>query len=402
MKKNSKSEMENTLTPNCEFHASNNLKEKVLQAAEQKVISGKTIRLKSWKTALATCAATAAVVAIVLLIKPGMTPLYAENDVFARAAQFISKVSGYTITFDARTLPNDNFSYIDASKAFVEHKMSVCADGRWQLDKGGRMAEFDGENVWVWFPVQEWGWKMDATKGSGVLEQYELLRHIGDMMQWLEKYAHSHQDFTCRKSETDSEITLSIKAAAQGDFQNDYTKNSSILESDTRQTYTFSKADGRLLSFKIDVLFLGIPRTILKVQEINYDASIPESDFILPASIEWIDETAEHIAEMAETLPIDQFTGITAEKAAEKMFEAMKTWDEASLKVIMKGYPLSKMQEKYKGCTLTECGGAFKSGLYDGVFVPCTIKFADGSTQKLKIAFKIDKALGTWCADGGM
>lgn len=80
----------------------------------------------------------------------------------------------------------------------------------------------------------------------------------------------------------------------------------------------------------------------------------------------------------------------------------MKTWDEASLKVIMKGYPLSKMQEKYKGCTLTECGGAFKSGLYDGVFVPCTIKFADDSTQKLKIAFKIDKALGTWCADGGM
>lgn len=319
-----------------------------MQAAEQENVSEKTVKLSSWKTALATCAATAAIIAIVLLIKPGMTPLYAEEGIFARAARFFNKASGYTITFDARTLPNDNFSYIDASKAFVEHKMSVCNDGRWQLDKGGRIAEFNGENVWVWFPEQEWGWKMDATKTAGVLEQYELLRHIGDMMQWLEKYAQSHEDIACRKSETDSEITLSIKAPAQGDFQNDYAKNNSILESNTRQTYTFSKADGRLLSFKIDALFLGIPRTILKFKEINYDTTISESDFILPNGIEWIDETAEHLTEMANTLPIDQFTGISAEKAAEKMFEAMKNWDEASLKVVMKGYPLSKWLQNTK------------------------------------------------------
>lgn len=402
MKKNSKSEIEKTLTPDCEFHVSKSLKEKVMQAAEQETVSEKTVKLSSWKTLLATCAATAAIIAIVLLIKPGMTPLYAEEGIFARAARFFNKTNGYTITFDARTLPNDNFSYIDASKAFVEHKMSVCNDGRWSLDKGGRIAEFNGENVRVWFPEQEWGWKMDATKTAGVLEQYELLRHIGDMMQWLEKYAQSHEDITCRKSETDSEITLSIKAPAQGNFQNDYAKNSSILESNTRQTYTFSKADGRLLSFKIDALFLGIPRTILKFKEINYDTTISESDFILPNGIEWIDETAEHLTEMANTLPIDQFTGISAEKAAEKMFEAMKNWDEASLKVVMKGYPLSKMAAKYKGCTLVKHGEAFKSGLYEGVFVPCTVKFADGSTRKMKIAFINDKALGTWCVDGGI
>lgn len=402
MKKNSKSEIEKTLAPNCEFHASKTLKEKILQAAEQENVSEKTVKLWSWKTVLTTCAATAAIIAIVMVIKPGLTPLYAEEGIFARAAKFFNNVSGYTVTFDARTLPNDNFSYINASKPFVEHKMMVCSDGRWQLDKGERVAEFDGENVYVWLPEEEWGWKMDASDGHGTLEQYELLRHIGDMMQWLEDYAQNHHDFTCRKSETDSEIRLTIKAPAQGDFQNDYAKNSSIMETDTRQTYTFSKADGRLLSFKIDALFLGIPRTILKMKEINYNATISEADFILPSGIEWIDETGAYIAEMANTLPVDQFVGITPEKAAEKMFEALKNWDESSLKVVMRGYPLSKMAAKYKGCTLIEHGEAFKSGLYDGVFVPCTVKLANGSTQKMKIAFRIDKEFGAWCADGGI
>ena len=278
----------------------------------------------------------------------------------------------------------------------------VCLDGRWQLDKGERVAEFDGENVYVWLPEEEWGWKMDASDGPGTLEQYELLRHIGDMMQWLEDYAQNHHDFTCRKSETDSEIRLTIKAPAQGDFQNDYAKNSSIMETDTRQTYTFSKADGRLLSFNIDALILGIPRTILKMKEINYNATFSEADFIAPSGIEWIDETDAYIAEMANTLPVGQFVGITPEKAAEKMFEALKNWDESSLKVVMRGYPLSKMAAKYKGCTLIEHGEAFKSGLYDGVFVPCTVKLANGSTQKMKIAFRIDKEFGAWCADGGI
>lgn len=402
MKKNSKSEIEKTLAPNCEFHASKTLKEKILQAAEQENVSEKTVKLWSWKTVLTTCAATAAIIAIVMVIKPGLTPLYAEEGIFARAAKFFNNVSGYTVTFDARTLPNDNFSYINASKPFVEHKMMVCSDGRWQLDKGERVAEFDGENVYVWLPEEEWGWKMDASDGSGVLEQYELLRHIGDMMQWLENYAQNHHDFTCRKSETDSEIRLTIKAPAQGDFQNDYAKNSSIMETDTRQTYTFSKADGRLLSFNIDALILGIPRTILKMKEINYNATFSEADFILPSGIEWIDETDAYIAEMANTLPVGQFVGITPEKAAEKMFEALKNWDESSLKVVMRGYPLSKMAAKYKGCTLIEHGEAFKSGLYDGVFVPCTVKLANGSTQKMKIAFRIDKEFGAWCADGGI
>ena len=402
MEKNSKSEIEKTLAPNCEFHASKSLREKVLQTAEQKIATEKTVKLSAWKKTLATCAAAAAIIAIILVIKPGLTPLYAEDGIFARAARLFNETSGYTVTFDARTLPNDNFSYVNASKPFVEHKMRVCSDGRWQLDKGSRIGEFDGENVYVWFPEEEWGWKLDASDGPGVLEQYELLRHIGDMMQWLEDYAQNHHDFTCRKSETDSEIRLTIKAPAQGDFQNDYAKNSSIMETDTRQTYTFSKADGRLLSFKIDALFLGIPRTILKMKEINYNATISEADFILPSGIEWIDETDAYIAEMAMTLPVDQFIGISPEKAAEKMFEALKNWDESSLKVVMRGYPLSKTAAKYKGCTLIEHDDAFTSGLYNGVFVPCTVRFADGSTQKLKVAFIKDNALGTWCADGGI
>ncbi len=71
------------------------------------------------------------------------------------------------------------------------------------------------------------------------------------LMRWLEGYVASTKGADCRKSENDETVTLYIKVPAQGDYSNDYLQFSAIDENDTRQTYVFSKEDGRTTKVKL-------------------------------------------------------------------------------------------------------------------------------------------------------
>ena len=51
------------------------------------------------------------------------------------------------------------------------------------------------------------------------------------------------------------------------------------------------------------------------------------------------------------------------------MFEAMTSWDEDVLKLILRGSDLNAISKIYRGCTLIECGKSFRSGVYTGVYV---------------------------------
>ena len=174
-----------------------------------------------------------------------------------------------------------------------------------------------------------------------------------------------------------------IGAPALGDFSNAYSRNSSIEESRTRQTYVFSSDDGRLLSAEIDAMLLGmLPRTILRLEAIDYDAVITQSDMEVPQGFEWIDDTSEGRSRLAESLPVGDYDGIAADEAVRRMFSAMASWDERSLGVILRSRPLRTLEEKWSGCELLECGRPFTSGQYAGVFVPCKVRFADGKTGR--------------------
>ena len=402
MKKNSK--IEKMLTPDCEFKASETLKSRIMESAQAETTPNQRTAVRfPWRSAFATCAAALAIVAAVILIKPGSTPAYAAEALFAKAAEYFSAVSGYTVHFEARTLPSDNFSYINPTSKFVEHKMNVCSDGTWSLDKGGRKAVFDGRNVWSCLPEKGFGWKFDASAQSGVLEPYAVLLDIEGMIHWLESFATKHPDIELRKGENEYVDMLVLIMPAQGDYKNDYAKYSSILDNKTRQMYVFNKADGRLMQMKIDAYFHGIPRTIIKLDSIDYDATIAEADMHVPENIEWLDQTNEGIARMEKELPVKEFVGISPEEAVEKLAKAFKTWDEPMLKVILNGYPLTSLKANgYNGCELTITGKTFKSGTYNGVFVPCEIKLSNGEKRKVKLALSNDTQWKSWEVNGGI
>ena len=72
---------------------------------------------------------------------------------------------------NVRTLPQENFSYIDAEVPFVPHRMWVePGSGRWRLEKAGRIALSDGERILMWSPEINSGFIM--RPGSGAIEDF--------------------------------------------------------------------------------------------------------------------------------------------------------------------------------------------------------------------------------------
>ena len=403
MKQNNTQDIEKRLSPQCEFHASEDLVDKVLQAAAQEARPARTGAPGfRWKTIFASAAAVAAMVALFFVVKPKGTPAYAAEKLFARAAEYFTAVDGYIVHFDVRTIPQEQFSYTNPAKRFVHHTMTVASDGRWKLDKGERVAEYDGGNIYVWFPEKEWGWKLDADE-TGTIFPYDNLLDLGGMMRWLERYVAASQGADSRKVEDEETVRLILKVPAQGDYSNGYMKLASVGDSDTRQTYVFSKKDGRLLSAKIDAKVFGFTRSLLRAGSIDYQAAVTESAFTLPANVEWLDSTREYMARRAAELPVGEFVGISPEEAVDKLFHALNEWDEPMLKVILHIYPLHRLEARgFKGCTLTKMGNAFKSGTYGGVFVPCEIRLSSGRKIKTKIALRNDNQERVWEVDGGI
>ena len=204
------------------------------------------------------------------------------------------------------------------------------------------------------------------------------------------------------KTESDEVITLVVTSPAQGDFTNEYSRNTSILESDTIREYEFSKEGCELLSLKISTKILGVNRVIVEMTDLKYAPGIKPSTFAVDEDIEWIDNTELGMKVAYETLPFDQFTGITAEEAVVRMFDATSVWDEDFLKVVLRNMSLRQMEKIYKGCRLLEYEPSFKSGLYNGVFVKCKVKMADGSIKKVVVAMRNDNSAKAWVADGGL
>ena len=111
----------------------------------------------------------------------------------------------------------------------------------------------------------------------------------------------------------------------------------------------------------------------------------------------------EGMERFATEFPVGEFVGISAEDAVSKLAEALKSWDEQKLKAILRGYPLKRLEAAgYKGCEVTITGAAFRSGVYGGLFVPCGIKFADGSKRKINLALRNDNQWNCWEVDGGI
>ena len=398
--------IEKMLTPQCEFKASAGLRDRILEAAaqsepqaEQEMPKIRKVNFRRW---ISSCAAAVAVIAMILVFRPGATPMYAASDFFRSAIEYFTGNPSFVATLEVRTTPEESFSYINMARRFIRHTMAVDPQtGRWSLEKSGRKAVNDGQYIWQWIPQQEYGWKNDGT-AVGVIDDFAFLLDPIALLKSEETIAASSEGAVAKKSENDNTITLVVTSPAQGKYVDNVGLNTSILESDTRREYTFDKQTGRLITLEIHAKAYGITRCVVKLSNIDYNTSIPQTLFYVPEDIRWTDNTPEGLKKSVEGLPVDEFAGLSAEETVKKMFEAMNIWDENVLKLVLRGSDLNAVSEIYRGCTLLECGESFRSGVYGGVYVPCKVKRADGGEDNLNVAMRNDNPWKVWINDGGL
>lgn len=388
------------LTPHCSFRASNGLKERVLAEARRET-DEKSRRTKPLFTRLRAAAAFAAAAAVLLalfVINPAeMYRANAAGRLLDAAAEIFGSTPSFGMTIEVRTLPQENFSYIDADAKFVRHSLTVePSTGRWRLAKPMRVAVCGGGDIRVYNPETALGTIFPAGS-TGVIEDFAQMLDPYMMLLQEEARVRDNRNYSCQKVVAGDVITLTVNAPAEGDFTNAYLRNTTISQSDTRRAYRFDRESGRLLEMQIDLWRDKKAVTILRITDIAYGKPVDEATFAAPAGIAWLDKRVSSPADGES-----QFVGITPEQAVEKMFAAMRTWDEGVLKEVLAYYHLGALKRRYEGCRLIAHKQHFRSGIYGGVFVPCRIVFADGRKEDIVVAVRNDNERGAWLADGGI
>lgn len=397
-----KKEIERMLSTDVPFKASDDLKGRIMEKAAREEPAA--VRTRSWRWArfAMPVVAAALAVAVIVTLKPGVTPTLAAENLLRSAAEYFVSHPVFSAKVEVRTLSQESFGYTNPLKPYVGHSMTVDREnGVWRVEKPQRAALYDGQFTWVWNPANGLGSKLDGKDQVGVLDLFTIFLDPADILQDVALLDSVNPEARVRLSEKNGVITYAIDSPIQGDYSDKYLKYSSVFESDTRWTYTFDKDSGRLLTFRIDGVFYGIRRTLFKVTDIDYNARVEAGQFVAPEGVDWLDRTSATLALEASTLPYDAFRDISAGQALAKGIDALNVWDVNALKVFFGAYHLRTL-EPLKGCRLVSHDPPFTSGQFPGVFIRCTLERADGQTEKRTFALRNDKGSGAWTVDGGL
>ena len=384
--------MMNNLTPKHKPTAPLLLKENVINRLKQEEKMKKSLLIRRVSVAAAVVAAIAIIV-----------PLSMTTNVSAQTKKIINSaveklvgVNNYIVRFNMRTTPNENFATIDANEKFVDgyFEKSFDAPYQWKISKrNGRTALYDGDSVYMWLSDARLGFSMDPQSQDGVLEEFARLLDPSKLLQ-DELALLASDNLKASIDESGPEIVLIVESEAQGDFTNDYARNTSIPTSDSRRTYVFDKESQLLKSFCVDILSKGRYVTVVKSESITYGETIDWTLELKRPDIEWQGEN--------EDLQNVLLAGTTAVKAVSVIFSGLEKSNIEEVKEAFEYYDIDEIKDRFFGVKVISIGESFKSGLYPGEYVPIEVKLKDGKELKMNVAVRNDNANGVWVLDGGI
>lgn len=382
----------NNLTPKHKPTAPLLLKENVINRLKQEEKMKKSLLIRRVSVAAAVVAAIAIIV-----------PLSMTTNVSAQTKKIINSaveklvgINNYIVRFNMRTTPNENFATIDANEKFVDgyFEKSFDAPYQWKISKrNGRTALYDGDSVYMWLSGARLGFSMDPQSQDGVLEEFARLLDPSKLLQ-DELALLASDNLKASIDESGPEIVLVVESEAQGDFTNDYARNTSIPTSDSRRTYVFDKESQLLKSFCVDILSKGRYVTVVKSESITYGETIDWTLELKRPDIEWQGEN--------EDLQNVLLAGTTAVKAVSVIFSGLEKSNIEEVKEAFEYYDIDEIKDRFFGVKVISIGESFKSGLYPGEYVPIEVKLKDGKELKMNVAVRNDNANGVWVLDGGI
>ena len=390
-----------SVTPRFEPSVPEGLEARLLDAVHRRATVSKTPERRPRRrlVGLLSGVVSAAAVVIVVLTFGLNTPARAARNRLTQAIASMEGLRSIRIELRIRTSEQENFDYIDPHREFIPHTLEAIYSPRllWRVEKPGRKALYDGEHTYLWFD----------SLNDGLIQPYApdaigMLNLLIDPSQLLElerqlTRAHTGARYELRR---EAEVLyLTVISPAQGDFsQSDHERNTSIIESNTRREYRFDALNGRLLGARVTLLAEEGERALLEIDRITYDAPLDTATLTaLPEGINWTDQT--------RNTPSPRLTGIDAKEAARLILAAFATWDNEILDEALRSYGAHArelLQSRYAGATVERLSEPVRSGKYPGWFIPCTLRMADGSREKIRMALRNDNPEKSWVIDGGL
>ena len=396
------------LKPKTQLNAPFLLKQNIIHQVNMEETKMKTKTFKTKKLSLKAkrIISIAAVIAVIMLVVPFVgnnegfmnSSAKAANSLIESSIKATGFIKSMVIKLKVRTIASDNFDYISTESDMVEHTIwkNFEKPEKWRVDKGERVVVCDGINQYLWIPKLEEGIK--AGKNAGFIEWFKLLLDPESILL-KEKASTTDKDSKFKMEDKDGELHMSITSKARGNFINDYCKNRSIIESDSRREYTFDSKTKLLKGLSIFILGKEKETLILEIEKIDFNVPVNPALFTitLPKGVEW--------EELTDNIKNETFSNITSKRAAEIIFDAMakNNWD--SIKDVWQvssRVTMSITKKNYGGLEVMKIGESFKSGLYPGEFVPYEVKLNDGTIKKFNIALRNDNKNKVWVVDGGL
>ena len=340
----------------------------------------------------------AALIAVALTVGLN-TPARAARSNFARAIASMEKVRSIRIELRIRTTADENFDYTNPQEKFVPHTIEAIYKPQllWRIEKPGRKALYDGHRTCLWFDSLHDG--LILPYAPGTIGMLNLLIEPNQLLN-LELQLTRANDGSRYELHRDAEtLRLTVTSPAQGDFsQSDRQRNTSIIESNTRREYRFDALNGRLLGARVVFLNGDQEQTLLEIDRITYDAPLDAATLTaLPEGINWTDQTRNASS--------SRLAGIDVKEAAQLILNAFSTWDTSILDEALDSYGAHAreiLKSSYAGATVVKLADPVRSGQYPGWFVPCELRMADRTTERLQVALRNDNPAGSWVIDGGI
>ena len=386
-----------TLKPKIKVHASDNFSNNIIKKLnkEDKKMK-KTIPFYLKVAAVLVLLTTSLFTILFTSNSHSVASASTANQIFLKSILTLSQSSSMRIEMKIRTLKGDNFELIGADYGFVKHKIKVqfANPKKWIIEKSGRTVLCDGQNTYL--DIQNQNHVLKADNTAGFVGWLNILFTPEKILE-IEKERSLKDQSNYIVKENKDQLILTVYSKAQGDFTNDYLKNSSVTESDTKRVFCFDKSTYQLLSFKLYVIQDKKEVLIMKTTKIKYDEVFDEEDFDAQIfgdkKIRNIEDLNPEADEILKTK--------TPEEIARYFFEACanKEWEKAE-KVCP--WITDGMKEYLAELEIVKVGTSFKSGLYRGTFIPYTIKLKSGDIKDHNLAIRNDNSEKMWVLDGGI
>jgi len=379
-------DIKDMLKPRRDFAASDELRNKIVSTLDSYTRKRKSLRWV-WGVGVSCVAA----MLILILIPKGLS----AKEILAETINALLNAEGIEMTVEVRTLPMENFKYIDLSENFVLHNITIVKSDStisWRIDKGGRTAAGNNEVIYNWVDQLNIGWRFNNA------DPKELLGEMASLLT-PEKILESELHNCINNSEAhydmdkkNGEIVLTVHAKPQGDFSNPYRLNTSIAESENIRRYVIDTDTKHLKSASFSVINGNTETEVLKITNIIY--SQPHSNMLaLPSDIRFID--------MPRNTP-QGLMGLSAREAASAFLNALETWNMSILNNAVDYNVMNWIYEQdFKGSVLVSVGKSFTSGNDGTTFVPYVLQLPNGTQKRHNLALQ-KNSQGGWIVVGGL